>query len=160
MRHLRLPTFITRADTPAAIFGSWDGCISVLAVMVGLAASGHIAGAVAAGCAGAVGGMFSMATGQYESDSPGPGRVRRAVVMGAATGVGGMLPVLPYFLPGPWQARTVTATCLAVALASVVAYVKAHTDDDPAGLTLGELSTSYLLLAVTAAATYAVGLAA
>ena len=157
-----MPHLMTKADAPTAIFGSWDGCISMLAVMVGLAAAHHLAGAVGAGTAGAVGGMFSMATGQYQSTDravPRTQRVREAVVMGLATGAGGMLPVAPYLLPLSWEWQTLICVNVAFVLATVVAYVKAHTDDDPAGLTYPELAISYMLLAVTAAATYAIGTA-
>ena len=158
MRHLRLPTVISRADVPTAVFGGWDGCISVLAVMVGLAASHHVSGAIVAGVCGAVGGTFSMATGQFVSMDPGAnGRVRESAVMGAATGVGGMIPVLPFLFTDLWPYDLIAAVALSVAMASVVAVVKAWSALRP--LTARDLALDYGLLAVTAAATYLVGLA-
>ena len=158
-----MPTVVTRADVPTAVFGSWDGCISMLAVMVGLAASHHLSGAVVAGATGAVGGCFSMASGQYKSMDKTAAlglRVREAVVMGLATGIGGLIPVAPYLFPGAWQVKTAVCVALAFAVATAVSWVEAETDDDPEGLTLTELGSTYLLLTVTAAATLTVGLLA
>jgi VIT1/CCC1 family predicted Fe2+/Mn2+ transporter len=142
---------------PTAVFGGWDGCISILAVMVGLAASGHTAGAVIAGVCGAVGGTFSMATGQYVSASAGAGRLRQAGVMGVASGVGGMIPVLPFLATSDPAAATIAAIALAFAMAVAVAAIKARSAGRP--LTARDLLVDCGLLAVTAAATFAVGLA-
>lgn len=148
MRHLRLPTVITRADLATAIFGGWDGCISVLAVLI---AARHATPAVlvAAGLGGAIGGTFSMATGQYESMQPGQARVREAVVMGVFTLAGGLIPSTP-FLTGNRTLGFVIAIGGAWIFATLVWILKKE------GL-VGAIRT-YALLAVTLAATVLVSL--
>lgn len=146
MRHLRLPTVLSRADLATAIFGGWDGCISVLAVLI---AARHAPARVllAAGLGGAIGGMFSMATGQYESMTWTEPRVREATVMGAFTLAGGLIPALPFFVLSR-TAAFIAALVGTWTFATGVWVLKKE------GLA-GALRT-YFLLAVTIAATVGV----
>ena len=148
MRQLRLPTVLSRADLATAVFGGWDGCISVLAVLI---AARHAPARVllAAGLGGAIGGMFSMATGQYESMTRTQPRVREAVVMGACTLAGGLIPAFPFFV----VSRT---AAFAVALAGTWAFATGVWILKKEGIA-GALRT-YLLLAVTVAATVGVSI--
>lgn len=150
MRHLRLPKAVTAADLSVAIYGSWDGCISVLAVLV---ASSHLGPRqlLVAGVGGSVGGAFSMATGQYESlDATHNGRekIRLAVLMAIFTLIGGLLYALP-FVAGKTFGYVV-GTALTIGLATLVWVLK---KEGPIGAV-----RAYALLAVTAVATIAVSL--
>ena len=87
---------LTRSDLSVATFGAWDGCIGVLAALVA-ARSADTDLLLAVGFGGAVGGTFSMATGQYESmDKDSPERLRESILMGVATLMGGLIVTLPF----------------------------------------------------------------
>lgn len=166
MRFLRLPNVVTNADTPTAIFGGWDGCVSVLAAVLAVAVATHGHGAQAAGIGGAIGGVFSMGTGQYISDGgmTRGKRLRRATIMGGGTAAGGFLPVIPFLVPGTSYVLASSMACvLALGLASLVAVVNVTLvtpDTAPTWTELwGSLAVTWGLLAATAAATFAIGLA-
>lgn len=74
-----------------AIFGLADGCMSLLGVVLFLHGGAALVVFLAA-VNGAVSSSFSMAGGQFMTDED----FRAAGIMGLATGIGGILPALPY----------------------------------------------------------------
>ena len=89
---------LTKTDLSVAIFGAWDGAISVLAALLA-AHSADVDLLLAVGVGASVGGTFSMATGQFESMEKGaPERLRESILMGVSTFVGGLIPTLPFIL--------------------------------------------------------------
>lgn len=121
---------LTAEELGDAAFGGFDGLSGTMGVLLGLIATHASPGIVLGACAaGAAGNAVSMASGQYLGDRGGPGRVRRAAVMGVATLLGALAPALPYaLLPG----------ALGIALAAVVigaaAIVISHLRPDHAGI--------------------------
>ena len=146
-----------QAVTRAAVFGAFDGVVTVLGVLFALA--GHPHQLVAASVGLAVSGAVSMGGGEWLSDSEhGLGA---AVVIGATTGVGTLVPVAPYAV---WRGA-VAAVCSAVlclAVAGLIAWLKTT---GAAGLsarraavrTYGLLFTAGLATLVCARLTGAVG---
>jgi len=103
------------------ILGLADGSMSILGVV--LYAAGHKGLVFPLALAGGVSAAFSMAGGEWLSESSsGPGA---AAAMGVATLTGCILPALPYaFLQG-WAAPAVSVVILA-AVAVVVARLRSH----------------------------------
>lgn len=88
---------MSRADREQAVFGGFDGLTGCVGVVAALAATGTAASAVLVAAVGlAVAATVSMAAGEYLSDPAAS--VRRAAVMGGATLVGSLVPVVPYAL--------------------------------------------------------------
>jgi VIT1/CCC1 family predicted Fe2+/Mn2+ transporter len=87
---------MTVDDAREAIFGSFDGITSALGVITGLIVAGTHSGAriLAASLGLAVAATVGMGAGQYLSDEKRS--VRLALVMGAATFAGSVLPALPF----------------------------------------------------------------
>jgi VIT1/CCC1 family predicted Fe2+/Mn2+ transporter len=145
------------SDIPTALFGAWDGAISVLAVLI---ASSHL-GAQAllvAGIGGAIGGCLSMGSGQFESmEDTTAVKLRTAVIMAVATLAGGLLPALP-FLATNKTVGYVIGLAAVIVLATAVWIVKWKTDVIPGGDPLVKAIQAYLLLGVTIAATVAVSI--
>lgn len=142
-------TLLSKRDLSIAVFGSWDGCIGVLAALLA-AHDGSVDLLLAVGLGAAVGNTFSMATGQWESMGANePNRLRGGIVMGVAAFVGGLIPTLPFLLH-----HKTTAYVLAIAgawgLATLVWVLKGE------GL-VGAIRT-YTLLVLTVVATLAVSL--
>jgi VIT1/CCC1 family predicted Fe2+/Mn2+ transporter len=104
-------------DTRQAVFGSFDGLTSAIGVITGLIVAGTHSGSriLAASLGLAVAATVGMGAGEYLSDESRS--VRRAVVMGAATLTGSMLPALPFaFGDGTSQLVACGALTLTAAL--------------------------------------------
>jgi VIT1/CCC1 family predicted Fe2+/Mn2+ transporter len=114
---------MTRDDITQAIFGSFDGVVSVIGVMVALLARLTpiiVEAAVGLAAASAVG----MAAGEYLGDDTR--NFRPAMVMGAATMVGTMCPVVPFMLFAK-QLAIVVAVVLVLAISLAIARLRAQT---------------------------------
>jgi VIT1/CCC1 family predicted Fe2+/Mn2+ transporter len=113
---------VTREDLSQAIFGSFDGVVSVIGIMVALLARPTpiiIEAAIGLAAASAVG----MAAGEYLGDD---GRsLRKALVMGAATIVGTLCPVVPFMVLAK-DAAIVVAVVLVLAISTVIARSRAE----------------------------------
>jgi hypothetical protein len=112
-----------------ALFGTFDGLTSVIGVIVGLLASSativqHAGFGLAAASTG------GMAAGQYlkdRSEQVSLGRaVRHAGVMGGATCVGTVLPLIP-FLFAPVHPAAVASGFVVAAVAIAIAWFRART---------------------------------
>jgi VIT1/CCC1 family predicted Fe2+/Mn2+ transporter len=140
-----------------AVFGSFDGLITVLGVLFALAAHPHTL--VVSGVGLAAAGAVSMGGGQWLSDSEhGLGA---SAVIGLTTGAGTLVPVAPYIMwHGATAAVVSAAACLAVS--GLIAWLKT-TDGHrmsarrAAAQTYGLLFTAGLVTWVCAGLTGAVG---
>lgn len=95
-----------------AVFGAFDGVVTVLGVLFALAADPHAL--VLSGVGLAAAGTVSMAGGQYLSDNDNG--LSASLVIGATTGLGTLVPVLPYTVArGVWAGVVSAVLCLAVA---------------------------------------------
>jgi VIT1/CCC1 family predicted Fe2+/Mn2+ transporter len=144
---------VTRDDVSQAIFGSFDGVVSVIGVMVALLARPTpiiVEAAVGLAAASAVG----MAAGEYLGDVTR--NLRRAAVMGGATVVGTMCPVLPFMVLGK-NAAIVVAVALVVAISLGIAHARAQVTSGRAYVeTFGVL---FLAAGVTAVVSWLTGAA-
>jgi hypothetical protein len=127
-----------------AVFGTFDGSTSLLGVLLGLV----LAAAVGVGTAEAVG----MAAGQWQSDSDDG--LGAAVVIGAATGAGCIVPALPYAVLHGTAAASCSAA-LILATTAAIGMARAET-----GRRLRAVAQSYAILAAVAAVVLAVHLLA
>lgn len=101
---------------------------------------GHRALIFPAAVSGGISSALSMAGGQWLSDS-GNG-FRAALVMGAATGAGAVLPALPYaFTTGPAAVASSVVICTGIGL--TVAFLRPHR-----GIGLALLETFGVLAAI------------
>jgi VIT1/CCC1 family predicted Fe2+/Mn2+ transporter len=101
-----------------AIFGAYDGVVSIVGFIFGLVLHHASRGLIATGgLGGAVAATVSMTTGIYEaSDGQTREKLHGAAAMGLSTFVGSFLPVLPFFLFARVVALLVSgAACLSVA---------------------------------------------
>jgi VIT1/CCC1 family predicted Fe2+/Mn2+ transporter len=113
---------VTRDDVSQAIFGSFDGVVSVIGIIVALLARPTpiiIEAAIGLAAASAVG----MAAGEYLGDHARS--IRKAAVMGAATIVGTMCPVVP-FMVLPKRSAIIVAVLLVLAISLVIARSRAE----------------------------------
>jgi VIT1/CCC1 family predicted Fe2+/Mn2+ transporter len=113
---------MTRDDISQAIFGSFDGVVSVIGVMVALLARPTpiiVEASVGLAAASAVG----MMAGEYLGDDTR--NVRRAVVMGVATIVGTMCPVVPFMLLTK-ELAIVVAVILVLVISLAIARARAQ----------------------------------
>jgi hypothetical protein len=96
---------------PPAIFGGFDGCASLLGVIVYLVAT-HPSLIFPAAVSGAIGSAISMGGGEWLSDSENG--LGASGVMAAATFTGALLPAIPFaFGSGtPAIAQSVVICCL------------------------------------------------
>jgi VIT1/CCC1 family predicted Fe2+/Mn2+ transporter len=104
-----------RAD---AIFGMFDGTVSIIGFIFGLLVHGSPESAiVVGGLGGAISATVSMGTGDYEESDGSTGyRLRRALTMGLFTMIGSMVPILPFVFLGKHAAILVAGVgCLLVA---------------------------------------------
>lgn len=123
-----------------AIFGLADGMMSLLGVVLYLL--GHQELIFPAALSGGISAALSMAGGEWLSDS-GNG-FGAALVMGAATGAGGVLPALPYaFTTGPAAVASSMVICTGIGF--TVAFLRPHR-----GLGLALLETFGVLAAIFA----------
>jgi VIT1/CCC1 family predicted Fe2+/Mn2+ transporter len=128
-----------------AVFGSFDGATSVVGVLLTL--TGHPAQILPTAFGLAVAGGVGMAAGQWLSADADAGPAD-ALVIGAATAAGTVLPALPYALLAGWAAITASAVVLTV-LGAVITAVRAH---DPSRTWARAAAETYgVLLAVCAA---------
>ena len=102
-------------DLRQAVFGAFDGLASAIGMIAAVALTGHDSTLIVAAVALAVGSAVSMAAGEWLSDADAS--TRRALVMGAATLAGSILPAMPFALGngaaavGGCGALTVAAGC-------------------------------------------------
>jgi hypothetical protein len=137
-----------KLDREAAIFGVADGLTSTVGLVLGLAASGHLAAAWAAAFSGGLAAFPGMASGKYQSD-PGAGKLA-AVLCGLCTTAGSVVPAIPLLAgTGPFQ----LAAC-AVLAASVCALVAIMRPEDGARA----WALSFGCTAAAAVLTFAFGL--
>ena len=104
-----------------AIFGLADGAMSLLGVILYLHGALPVVVLMSA-LTGSISSAFSMAGGEFMSDDS---RVLPSVVMGIATGIGGILPAIPYAFTG---GELAFALCMLIVLAigGVVAFLRAQ----------------------------------
>ena len=129
----------SRTWVAPAVFGAFDGLTSSLGVLLALAGHPHIVLPTAVGVGSAE--MVGMAAGQWQSDSTdGPGA---AVVIGAATGAGCVLPAVPFAVMPP-VAAAVSSAVLVLAVTAAIARLRADRGRVRAAV------ESYAILAATA----------
>lgn len=138
---------MSSAGRAPVIFGTADGVITVLGLLVGLLVSGQSRTAVwhaalAAGTAAFVG----MTSGRYLSENDG---WRPAVACGLATFAGTAIPAVPYLFAGGWIALT-PALALVCVIAGVVAWLRPERSVVAVMETYGVLAAAALLSAGTA----------
>jgi VIT1/CCC1 family predicted Fe2+/Mn2+ transporter len=105
--------------TRPAIFGLADGTMSLLGVVLYLL--GHPALIFPAAVSGGISSSLSMAGGEWLSDSDNG--LGASCVMGAATGLGAILPALPYAFTSGVTAITCSIT-ICVLIGAVVALMR------------------------------------
>jgi VIT1/CCC1 family predicted Fe2+/Mn2+ transporter len=101
-----------------AVFGLADGMMSLLGVVLYL--MGHQSLIFPAALSGGISSALSMAGGEWLSDSENG--LGTSCVMGAATGLGAILPALPYaFMTGPAAVAesVVICVCIGVCVAAL-----------------------------------------
>lgn len=134
-----------------ACFGSFDGMTSVAGVVFALLAkpmSTIVLAAIGLAVASAVG----MAAGEWLGDETAS--LRKALVMGLATAVGTLVPIVPFFYSSSKLDALIQAGCLAVVMTSLIGRVRC-----------GDTSSwkpylqSYAILAAAVVATVLVSLA-
>jgi VIT1/CCC1 family predicted Fe2+/Mn2+ transporter len=144
---------VTRDDVSQAIFGSFDGVVSVIGVMVALLARPTpiiVEAAIGLAAASAVG----MAAGEYLGDATR--NLRRAAVMGVATVVGTLCPVVPFMVLAK-DAAIVVAVVLVVVISLAIARARAQVTSSRAYMeTFGVL---FLAAGVTAVVSWLTGAA-
>lgn len=138
-----------------AIFGGFDGATSVVGVLLTL--TRHPGQIIPAALGLAVAGGVGMAAGSWLSQDSDAGP-REALVIGAATAVGTLLPALPYAV----LAGTMAIVCSAVVLVLLGAAITVVRSRDrtlrrAAAETYGVLAAVCVAVAVCALATGAAG---
>lgn len=140
---------VLTADTgvvKAAVFGAFDGIVTILGAVFTLAATPHALLLSGAGLAAS--GAVSMGGGQLLSDNRNGWRASAAI--GATTGAGTLIPVAPYLL---WRGlgAGVVSGLLCAAVAALIVWLKSA--DDP-GLSARRAAVqTYSLLLAAAVAT-------
>lgn len=125
------------------MFGAFDGCASLIGVVIYLLAS-HPALVFPAAVSGALTAAMSMGGGEFLSDSDNG--LAASAVMAAATFTGALAPAVPFaFSHGPAAAAECAVIC-----ACVVVVVAALRPDRGFGLALAE-TAGLMLAAVTVA---------
>lgn len=132
--------------TSESIFGGFDGLVSVLGVIIGLAATSR--GKIIDAAIGlAVASAISMAAGEYLGDDAS--NIKKAVAMGISTLAGTIIPILPFvFLP------KVPAFIVAGVLVAAFGYLVSYARDKG---TRGYIET-YVILFASIAITIVVAL--
>lgn len=105
-------------ERAAAVFGAYDGVVSIIGFVFGLLLHRSPQSAIAIGAlGGAVSATISMSSGTFESaEGTLRSRIGRAVAMGLATLIGSAVPVWPFFVFGRTGAVVAGAIgCLVVA---------------------------------------------
>lgn len=137
-----------RADSgliKPAVFGAFDGIVTVLGALFALATHPHAL--VVSGVGLAAAGAVSMGGGQWLSDNENGWRASLAI--GATTGAGTLVPVLPYAVASG-AAAGVCSAVLCLASAGVVSWLKT-TDGHALSARRAAVQTYSLLLAAGAA---------
>lgn len=101
-----------------AIFGSFDGVVSIIGFVFGLLVHKSAESAIAiGGLGGAISASISMGTGEYEKgDGPWHERLKVATAMFLATAIGSLVPIWPFFVFSKTVAVMIAAIgCLIVA---------------------------------------------
>ena len=111
---------MTADDRAQVVFGSFDGLVSALGMVLALALT-HSPALVTAAVALAVASAASMGAGEWLADTGGS--LRRASVMAAATLAGSITPALP-FIVGGGPAAFVACGLLTGAWVVVIAEVR------------------------------------
>jgi VIT1/CCC1 family predicted Fe2+/Mn2+ transporter len=111
-----------RAD---AIFGAFDGVVSVAGVLFALLVHGSPDATIAiAGIGGAIANSISMGSGDYEqSEGTTSRRLKRAVAMAVASLIGSLVPVWGFFFLGR-SAALVAGAVGSLAVAVWIGYEK------------------------------------
>jgi VIT1/CCC1 family predicted Fe2+/Mn2+ transporter len=144
---------MTRDDLSQAIFGSFDGVVSVIGIIVALLARPSpviVEAAVGLAAASAVG----MAAGEYLGDRQRS--LRKATVMGTATLIGTICPVVPFILL-PKKPAMIVAVILVLAISVVIAQSRAKVAAgraylEPFGVLFGAAAITALVSWLTGAA--------
>lgn len=111
-----------RALLPPAVFGGFDGATSVVGVLLTL--TGHPQQILPTAVGLAVAGGVGMAAGSWLSDDANAGPLE-ALVIGAATAIGTLLPALPYtVLAG--AAAIICSAAVLILLGAVITLVRAR----------------------------------
>lgn len=94
-------TPLTTEERQSAVFGSFDGVVSIIGFIFGLLVHGSPKAAIAVGgLGGAISATVSMGVGQFESTAgEWHRRLMNAIAMGVATLIGSMVPLWPFFFP-------------------------------------------------------------
>lgn len=104
-----------------AVFGLFDGMMSLLGVVLYLLGHQHLI--FPAALSGGVSSALAMAAGEWLSDSSSG--FLAALVMGAATGAGAVFPALPYaFTTGPAAVASSVVICAGIGI--TVAFLRPH----------------------------------
>jgi VIT1/CCC1 family predicted Fe2+/Mn2+ transporter len=144
---------VTRDDVSQAIFGSFDGVVSVIGVIVALLARPSpiiVEAAVGLAAASAIG----MAAGEYLGDDTR--NLRRALVMGLATVIGTMAPVVPFMV---LDKRLAIPVALLLVLAISLAIAQARAQASPRRAYLETFGVLFLAAGVTALVSWLTGAA-
>jgi VIT1/CCC1 family predicted Fe2+/Mn2+ transporter len=139
-----------------AIFGAFDGVVTVLGAVFTL--TGDHRALVLSGVGLAASGAVSMGAGEYLSDSQAGLGV--STVIGATTGLGTLLPVVPYIFNMRLALLLSITLCLLVA--GGISWLKATTDTGTSLLkagvqTFGVMALATAVILLCALATGAVG---
>jgi VIT family len=139
-----------------AIFGSFDGVVTVLGAVFAL--TGDRQALVASGVGLAASGAVSMGAGEFLSNSESGWLA--SCVIGLTTGLGTLLPVLPYILDTPMALVVSIVLCLFVAVG--ISWLKVQSEAGTtllraAGQTFGVLALAAAFILLCTWATGAVG---
>ena len=130
-----------------AVFGAFDGLVTVLGILFALSAAPTTL--VRSGIGLAAAGAVSMAGGEWLSAAAdSPDKFWEAAAIGATTGAGTLIPVVPYMVGGGGVAAAVSAV-LCLATAGLAAWLKT-TENQELSLARSAAQTYGLLLAAGA----------
>lgn len=112
-------------ERSAAVFGLFDGCVSIVGFVFALMLNGSDNKLIAIGAlGGAISAMVSMGIGQFEaSEGKLRHRILTAFAMAFTTLVGSMIPVWGFFFL-PRTAALVVAGAGALAIAGIIGWAK------------------------------------
>lgn len=108
------------------VFGSFDGMCCVLGVVAGCYVSGDMHTLLLSVVGLAIAEGIAMAGGSYLSELVSVYRVRHALIIGAASAVGILVPAFPFFFAPPHVAL-ILSMFLTCVLAIIIAQVRVRT---------------------------------